>query len=58
MQRRQMVDACLGTAIDCDPDHNQLKWGRNKAAFARPKYDEWRFRKVAKGVASTKHFQK
>lgn len=32
-----------GCAIDLDPDHNQLKWGRDRARFARPEYDYfWR----------------
>ncbi len=30
-----------GIAIDYDPDRNQLKWGRDKAAFAQPEYDAW-----------------
>jgi len=30
-----------GIAIDYDPDRNQLKWGRDRAAFARPDYDPW-----------------
>ena len=30
-----------GIAIDYDPDNNQLKWGRDRAAFARPEYDAW-----------------
>lgn len=28
-------------ALDYDPSHNQLKWGRDKAAFARPEYEQW-----------------
>lgn len=27
-----------GIAIDLDPAHNQLKWGRDKARFAGPEY--------------------
>lgn len=30
-----------GIALDFDPDHNQLKWGRDKAEFAKPQYDAW-----------------
>ncbi|MDU0459372.1 MAG: M15 family metallopeptidase [Geobacteraceae bacterium] len=30
-----------GIAIDYDPDNNQLKWGRDKAAFARQEYEAW-----------------
>lgn len=30
-----------GVAIDYDPDRNQLKWGRDRAAFAGPDYDAW-----------------
>ena len=30
-----------GIAIDYDPDHNQLIWGRDRAVFARPEYDAW-----------------
>ncbi len=30
-----------GIAIDFDPDRNQLKWGRDRAAFAQPDYDVW-----------------
>jgi hypothetical protein len=32
-----------GAAIDLDPERNQLKWGRDKASFARPEYEPfWR----------------
>jgi hypothetical protein len=30
-----------GIALDYDPDCNQLKWGRDRAAFARPEYNDW-----------------
>jgi len=30
-----------GIAIDYDPSHNRLKWGRDKAAFAKTDYDAW-----------------
>ncbi len=30
-----------GIAIDFDPDHNQLMWGRDRAVFAKPEYDAW-----------------
>jgi len=30
-----------GIAIDYDPERNQLKWGQDRAAFARPEYDKW-----------------
>jgi hypothetical protein len=30
-----------GIAMDYDPDRNQLKWGRDRAAFAQPEYDPW-----------------
>lgn len=28
-------------ALDWDTDHNQLKWGRDRARLARPEYDPW-----------------
>jgi hypothetical protein len=28
-------------AIDYDPAHNKLEWGRDKASFAHPDYDAW-----------------
>ncbi len=28
----------FGLAIDLNPEKNQLKWGRNKAQFAKPEY--------------------
>ena len=30
-----------GIAVDYDPQHNRLKWGRDKAFFARPEYSKW-----------------
>jgi hypothetical protein len=30
-----------GIALDFDPENNQLKWGRDKATFAKPDYDAW-----------------
>lgn len=30
-----------GIALDFDPDNNQLKWGRDRARFARPEYNKW-----------------
>jgi len=30
-----------GIAVDYDPLHNRLKWGRDKALFARPEYNKW-----------------
>jgi hypothetical protein len=30
-----------GIALDFDPQNNQLKWGRDKATFARPEYNKW-----------------
>ena len=30
-----------GIAVDYDDTNNQLKWGRDKARFARPEYDKW-----------------
>ena len=31
----------LAAAIDHDPERNQLRWGRDRAAFARPGYEAW-----------------
>jgi len=30
-----------GAAIDIDPDHNQLKWGRDQAAFGKAIYKDY-----------------
>lgn len=30
-----------GCAVDIDPEHNQLKWGRDRASLAKPEYDPW-----------------
>jgi Putative peptidoglycan binding domain/D-alanyl-D-alanine carboxypeptidase len=30
-----------GCAVDIDPDNNQLKWGRDRASFAKPVYDKF-----------------
>lgn len=30
-----------GVAFDFDPGRNQLKWGRDKASFAKPEYNAW-----------------
>jgi len=30
-----------GVAFDFDPARNQLKWGREKASFAKPEYNFW-----------------
>ncbi len=30
-----------GIAVDYDPERNRLKWGRDRAHFARPEYDTW-----------------
>lgn len=30
-----------GIAVDMDPDNNQLKWGRDRATFAKPAYKKW-----------------
>lgn len=40
-----------GAAIDLDPDRNQLKWGKDKAQFAKPAYlPMW---KIFEGVGFT-----
>lgn len=30
-----------GAAIDLDPDNNQLRWGKDRATFARKEYEEF-----------------
>ena len=30
-----------GIALDFDPERNQLRWGRERAHFAKPEYDKW-----------------
>lgn len=30
-----------GIAVDYDPRHNQLTWGRGRARFAQPQYEAW-----------------
>lgn len=30
-----------GAAVDLDPVRNQLRWGRDRAAFAKPDYEAW-----------------
>lgn len=33
-----------GIAVDLDPENNQLRWGRDRATFARPAYNKfWEF---------------
>lgn len=41
-----------GIAIDLDPANNQLRWGRDRATFARPEYEEfWRIVEAAGAVS-------
>ena len=30
-----------GIAMDWDPAHNQLRWDKNKALLAQPRYEMW-----------------
>lgn len=30
-----------GIATDLDPEHNQLRWGADRARFAKPEYRDW-----------------
>lgn len=40
-----------GAAIDLDPDNNQLKWGKPKATFSRPEYND--FWKIVEAEGAT-----
>ncbi|WP_295044744.1 peptidoglycan-binding protein [uncultured Paracoccus sp.] len=54
-----------GIAVDLDPERNQLRWGADRAAFARPEYEPfWRIVMAEGGVpagyawgADWMHFQ-
>lgn len=37
----QLSTHSWGIALDFDPANNQLKWGRDKALFAKPDYIKW-----------------
>ena len=44
-----------GAAIDLDPDNNQLKWGKDRASFAKPIYDDfWKIVEVEGWVSLLK----
>ncbi len=30
-----------GIAVDYDPERNLVKWGRDRATFAKSEYDTW-----------------
>jgi len=40
-----------GAAIDLDPNNNQLKWGKPKATFSRPEYND--FWKIVEAEGAT-----
>lgn len=41
-----------GAAVDLDPDNNQLKWGRDRATFSKPVYNEfWKIVEKEGGVS-------
>lgn len=41
-----------GIAVDLDPTRNQLKWGRDRAQFAKPEYEMfWRIVEAEGGVS-------
>jgi hypothetical protein len=54
-----------GAAIDLDPNNNQLKWGKERASFAKPIYNDfWKIVETEGGVSLGKvknfdwmHFQ-
>jgi len=41
-----------GVAVDLDPERNQLRWGRDRAAFAKPDYDPFWAIVEAQGATS------
>ena len=39
-------------ALDIDPDHNELRWGKDRAKMAHPDYnDYWKFVEQEGGVS-------